>query len=185
MTIKSNYFYGNEVSEYGKQNGKVDYRTLAKAFGHVLNNNIISCFDFEQISGIIDNSDEIDELNDQLEDLNETLSEKESDLADMFDEDEDGICCNQILNEIEDLKNKIDEIEDQIRDLEYEQDNSQEIFQYYIITESGAEILQKIDEIVFYNENLDMYLWGVTHFGTAWDYVLTDISIEIADKKAA
>ena len=142
MIIKSNYFYGNEVSEYGKQNGKVDYGTLAKAFSHVLNNNIISCFDFEQISGIIDNSDEIDELNDQLEDLNETLSEKESDLADMFDEDEDGNFVNsqegfkELKDEIKDLKNKIDEIEDEIRDLEYEEDNSQEIFQYYIISES-------------------------------------------------
>jgi hypothetical protein len=30
---------------------------------------------------------------------------------------------------------------------------------------------------VFYNEKLDIYVWGITHFGTAWDYVLTDIKI--------
>jgi hypothetical protein len=24
-----------------------------------------------------------------------------------------------------------------------------------------------------------MYIWGVTHYGTSWDYVLTDIKIEL------
>lgn len=53
-----------------------------------------------------------------------------------------------------------------------------EIFQYYIINEYGAEILGTwTDEIVYYLPVLDMYVWGVTHFGTAWDHVLTDIKI--------
>lgn len=53
-----------------------------------------------------------------------------------------------------------------------------EIFQYYIISPQGADILMEdTNEVVFYNEDYDMYLWGVTHFGTAWDYVLTDIAI--------
>ena len=26
-----------------------------------------------------------------------------------------------------------------------------------------------------YNETLDIWLWGVTHYGTSWDYVLTNI----------
>lgn len=42
MTINSKFFYGNEVSRYGQENGFVDYRTLAKAFDAVLNNEIIS-----------------------------------------------------------------------------------------------------------------------------------------------
>lgn len=41
MEWNSKYFYGNEISEYGLQNGYVDYRTLAKAFDAVLNNEII------------------------------------------------------------------------------------------------------------------------------------------------
>ncbi len=54
-----------------------------------------------------------------------------------------------------------------------------DIFQYYIISESGYETLQYYtNEIVFYNEELDMYVWGVTHYGTSWDYVLTSIAIE-------
>lgn len=64
-------------------------------------------------------------------------------------------------------------------DYDEETEEYSEIFQYYIISSSGAEILEYwTDEIVFYNEALDMYVWGVTHFGTSWDYVLTDIKIE-------
>ncbi len=59
-----------------------------------------------------------------------------------------------------------------------ETENYYEIFQYYIISQSGFEILQQFtDEIVFYNEELDIYVWGVTHYGTSWDYVLTGIAI--------
>ena len=59
----------------------------------------------------------------------------------------------------------------------YEYEN--EIYQYYIISSSGVDILTKLDEIVFYNEELDMYVWGVTHYGTSWDYVLTDVVLDI------
>lgn len=53
-----------------------------------------------------------------------------------------------------------------------------EIYQYYIISDGGARILKDLtDELVFYHEELDMYLWGITHFGTAWSYVLTDIRL--------
>ena len=54
-----------------------------------------------------------------------------------------------------------------------------EVYQYYIITDSGAEFLQEFtDEIVYYHQDLDMYVWGITHFGTSWDYVLTDIKLK-------
>lgn len=54
-----------------------------------------------------------------------------------------------------------------------------EVFQHYIISKEGAEILRDwTDEIVYYNDELDIYLWCITHWGTAWDYVLTDIKIE-------
>ena len=67
-----------------------------------------------------------------------------------------------------------------------DQDNwyecTSEIYQYYIISEKGFGILSdRTNELVFYNEKLDMYVWGVTHFGTSWDYVLTDIKIELGE----
>lgn len=57
-------------------------------------------------------------------------------------------------------------------------EDDMEIFQYYIISNEGATILKEwTNEIVFYNQELDMYVWGVTHYGTSWDYVLTNIPL--------
>ena len=121
---KSPYFYGNKISDYGLENGYVDYATLSKAFDAVLVNDITKLFfadingefnEPEQVNGFVDNSDEI-----------------------------------------------------------------AEIFQYFIISDYGAQILQELtDEIVYYLPAIDCYVWGVTHWGTSWDYVLTDIPIEI------
>lgn len=158
MFVHGKYFYGNEVSEYGQEHGYVDYRTLAKAFDAVLNNNIIQeTYEigyWEQESGFIDNSEEIESLQTQIEDL-------------MLD------------NEDDEHAEEIEELQDRINELEEERDYENEIFQYYIVSDNGAEILEEINEIVFYNEKLDMYVWGVTHWGTSWDYVLTDIKCNV------
>lgn len=53
-----------------------------------------------------------------------------------------------------------------------------EIFQDYIISDWGYEFLSEhTDEAVFYNDELDMYIWGIQHWGTSWEYVLTDIRL--------
>jgi len=58
-----------------------------------------------------------------------------------------------------------------------------EIYQYYIVPEWAVnEILSDTFEPVFYCAELDLYLWGVTHWGTSWDMVLTDIQINAGDK---
>lgn len=58
-------------------------------------------------------------------------------------------------------------------------ENYFDIYQYYIISAHGADILQTYtNEIVWYIESLDMYVWAVTHFGTPWSGVLTDIKID-------
>lgn len=123
--MEKKYYYGNAISEYGLENGYVDYATLAKAFDAVLNNDIMDLtYDigsWEQVSGTVDNSDELEEEN--------------------------------------------------------EQDDDQEVFQWFIVDDWGGRLLQDINEIVYYNKTLDMYLWGVTHYGTSWDYVLTSIKI--------
>lgn len=52
------------------------------------------------------------------------------------------------------------------------------VFQDYIISERGYEFLEEFtDELVFYNDKLDIYVWSITHFGTGWDYVLTNIEL--------
>ena len=53
-----------------------------------------------------------------------------------------------------------------------------DIYQDFIISESGYEFLKNYtDEIVYYNEELDVYIWAITHLGTAWSHVLTDIKL--------
>lgn len=61
-------------------------------------------------------------------------------------------------------------------DYDKENDEYTEVFQWFIVSDNGAQMIQDYtDEILFYNEKLDIYLWGVTHYGTLWDHVLTDI----------
>ena len=58
-----------------------------------------------------------------------------------------------------------------------------DVYQTYIISEQGYEFLSwYTNEIVYYNNQLDLYLWGVTHFGTSWDYVLTNIKLVGGEK---
>ena len=52
------------------------------------------------------------------------------------------------------------------------------IHQEYIISELGATILHDLtDELVFYSDQLDLYIWAVDHYGTAWTHVLTDVKL--------
>lgn len=154
----SKYFYGNEISNYGLENGYVDYGTLAKSFDCVLNNSLRNelennGFYFEMVSGLQEYQERIEEIEEELEELEE------------YEEDE--------FNEA-----RREELEEELEELENSQNNI-EIFQEYIVTNSGASILEEVGEIVFYNESLDLYIWGVTHWGTSWDYVLTDIKLEL------
>lgn len=122
MEMYEGKVFGKQVSDYGKEHGYLDYRTLAEIVGDmILCNNITELF-----------------YNDQLG----------------YFEIENGTDYNE------------------------EEGYYEDIYQYYIISGYGAEILEKYtDEIVYYNEKLDMYVWGITHFGTSWDYVLTDIKL--------
>ena len=81
------------------------------------------------------------------------------------------ILCNNIVNVDECLFDNI---------ITGEIDENTEIFQYYIINASEWDI-ENIQEkysdelIICYSEQLENYILCVDHFGTSWDYVLTDI----------
>ena len=168
-TWSSQYFYGNKISDYGLENGYVDYRTLAKAFDAVLANDLMSQTDgvigwWEMESGGTDNSEEIELRQERIDEL-------ETELLTTEDEEESAK-----------IQNLIDEEEREISLLEDEQEPD-EVFQWFIVDDNGARILKEFNEIVYYNEELDLYLWGVTHFGTSWDYVLTNIKIELSEEE--
>lgn len=84
------------------------------------------------------------------------------------------------------LFNKAPELDENIYDniingsLWYDEDNEEDdtlkdIFQWYLISPSDAEYLKNTDELVFYSDVLDEYVWGVTHFGTPWNSVTLEI----------
>ena len=171
-------FFGHEASDHAKEKGYLDYGTLAKAFDCICNNGILdstlNCGYWMQEHGAIDNSEAINDLKDQIEELTDEMKNLDSD---DYDNDDDFDAAYDKIEE------QISELEDQIEDLENEQNAEPEIFQYYIISDEGADILKNwTDEIVFYNEYLDMYVWGVTHCGTSWDYVLTGIKLNCGDE---
>lgn len=166
-------FCGNEASDYAKEQGYLDYATFAKAFDAVMNNNIMenTCevgF-WEQENGIIDNSEEVDALKEEITDIENRLE---------FLTDEE-------IEEAQMLQEEIGSIQEQIEELEEEQERlyNQEIFQYYIVSDQGAEMIkQYTEDPLFYNETLDMYVWGITHYGTAWSYVLTDVKLNCKEE---
>lgn len=163
MCTFKDYFYGNKISDYGREHGFVDYATLAKSFDAVLNNNIVQSIGwenwetengyFEYYEDSEGNTYDYDSAQEKIEELEERQSE--------LDEDSE---------EFEELQSEIDELNDP---------HYEEIFQYFIIDDNGADILKReTNEIVLYNAELDMYVWCVTHWGTSWDYVLTNIPCE-------
>lgn len=170
------------------KNGYVDYRTLARAFDAVLNNDIMSKTEaagvgyWEQESGFVDNSEELEELENKISSL---FLEVET-LEEITEERKNGISENfndSLSKNLTAKKEELEELEEKKEELENEQDYQPEIFQFYIVSDPGAEILKEFNEIVFYNSEIDVYLWGVTHWGTSWDYVLTDIKIDPAALK--
>lgn len=55
---------------------------------------------------------------------------------------------------------------------------SSDIYEDYIISDHGFKILKEItDELVFYNERLDIYVWAIDHYGTPWSEELTNTKL--------
>ena len=82
------------------------------------------------------------------------------------------------------LCNKIAEIDESIWnnlefDLEDENGNFVEIFQYYIcnVSEWEKEQAKKVGLLFTYSDMLECDVLCVDHFGTSWDYVLTDAKL--------
>lgn len=185
--VSGEWFYGNEVSDYGKKNGYVDYRTFARAFDAVMNNNIISDleaagFYFDPVQdGSSDYSDEIDELREAADALRDQSTEK-TDAAAEAEEAGNAAEAEKLRAEAAELEAEADKKDEEADDLEEEQDPP-ECFQFFIVDDAGAEIIQEwTDDPLFYCEALDLYIWGVTHWGTSWDYVLTDIRINAGEE---
>ena len=97
----------------------------------------------------------------------------------------DMILCNDITKLFySEIGGKYTEPEIEIgADYDEETDEQIDVYQYFIVDFSSwtYSLMEKYAEqfgkefILYYLEELGLYVLGVTHFGTGWDYVLTDI----------
>lgn len=165
LKLKSNYFCGKKISDYGIEKGYLDYQTFANAFNHVLANETFEKLSkieyWELLSGGIDNSEKMEELEEKMIILekkieDESISEEERTAAEAEHE----------------------ELEGYFQELEVEDKMLPEVYQWFIVDSDGIDLCQEAGEVVVYFEKYDLAFWGVSHWGTSWDYVLTDIKIE-------
>lgn len=91
----------------------------------------------------------------------------------------DAVLCNNIFNR-ESAWESIELISGS--DYDEESDTYVDVFQWYIVSDNAVELLKEASEIVYYDNELDVYIWGVTHYGTSWDYVLTDIPCRLIEE---
>ena len=51
-----------------------------------------------------------------------------------------------------------------------------DIYQWYIVRESDVHLLEN-DYPIYYCDELDLYILGITHCGMSWDMVYTNVEI--------
>lgn len=93
----------------------------------------------------------------------------------------DMILCNDITKLFyADINGEYNEISPEIG-TDYDEENGDyiDIYQYFIVDfpNFNLDFMNKYCQneiILYYSELLDLYILGVDHFGTSWDYVLTD-----------
>ena len=197
------HFCGQEASNYGKKNGYLDYAAFARAFDAV-QIDADALFQAEKLLGgwpepigsRPDYSDEIDEKREAAQDLTDDADNLEAEAddidadADDADEENDEARAAQLRSQADEKRKEADEkreqaakLEEAADDLENEQDRDPEIYQYFIVDNNGKDLIESYtDDPLFYLEKLDLYVWGVTHWGTSWDYVLTDIKLNACEE---
>lgn len=154
------FYCGVEIPEEEAESGYISYSTLAKMFDAVLCNNIT---DDENI----------------YEEYSEAFAERrretlENETTEELQEKLENYTSLDILRDKEDREELIDELLAQ-------ESYSQEVFQYFIVEDFAKEIIEAFtDDIVFYNNTLDCYIWCITHFGTSWRGVPVDYTLEEA-----
>lgn len=186
LDVYGKYFCGNEISTYGQEHNRVDYATFAKAFDAVLNNDIMNkTYDigywepinggeyYEDTNGDIYTYSEKEDRLEELEARKEELEETIQDIEDRLEEAAEAGIIQELKRDLDGTENELAKINEDIEALE--EMHEEEVYQWYIVDNNGAELCEDAGEVLYYNEELDIYLWGVTHWGTGWDYVLTNI----------
>lgn len=56
-----------------------------------------------------------------------------------------------------------------------DEDEYAEVYQWFVV--DSPRLLEEAGEYVEYVPCMDIYLWGVTHYGTPWTNVITNIKL--------
>lgn len=76
---------------------------------------------------------------------------------------------------MEDPDEAIEELEEAISDYSQEHYLNDEIYQYFIISESDLYSIEKYTNYpIYYSDELDIYLLGITHWGMSWSFFFTE-----------
>lgn len=104
----------------------------------------------------------------------------------------DMVLCNNIVEKFNlDLLNNIpsfdtlpdDEKKEYIDEDDYYNQWYDECYQYYIVELNCDEdfIINNTNLLLYYCDDLEVYVLGVDHFGTSWDYILTNAKLDEID----
>lgn len=145
-------YYATPVSSYGNEHGYVDYRTFANEIDR--QGGYLRC---NNITSVI-----------PIESFYETLH---NDIVEYYVDDN-----GYYIYEYDEEFNPNDDTE-----IEY---SYSEVYQWYLVADNPytREMLEQANQVWGYIEELDLLVWGVTHWGTSWDYVLTDIKLSEESK---
>ena len=148
------------LSEEEKKTGKFSLSNLIQYYNinMILCNNITS-MDIECIScpKYIDD----DDVETWINEYNNTLLIDDYDVKAFNDLTDDDIA--EIINNYGD-------------DIENDLDLYPYTFQWYIVRESDVSLLEN-DYPIYYCDELDLYIVGITHLGMSWDMVYTNVEV--------
>lgn len=131
-------------------------------------------FEYDDIENLyINNEDEIEELQEKNENLQEQIDE----LSDEIDNDntlDDSLIADR-EKQIQNLEQEIEEIDNKIEELKLEQEEPQEIYEWWLITSWFADKLRGYNEPIIDN---DYGIWwgrGTSGQAILLDYVISKI----------
>ena len=164
--IKEKYtsLFGQDLNEEEIKTQTISYLTLANSFQNIMCNNIINDEYFQE------------ELTSELYSHYENIT-KEYTTEELFEECE----CHGIIDDDTTLADFKENEEENKRELIEEYARNYEAFQFYIVDDGARKWIEAFtDDLVVYNQTLELDIWCITHWGTSWSIVPTDRTIQEA-----
>jgi hypothetical protein len=155
----SKFLFEKYASSYAKEQAekygvkRLDYRGLAELVG-----DMIMCNNIPQVDETIWDNVHCGSLYYISDDAEDDYAEYLADYENSCDDEEPKTYQEWLEDNREDYEREVD------------------IYQYYLIRDPYW--LEKAGELVLYSDKLDCYVWCIDHWGTGWDYVLSNLCVD-------